>query len=141
MYATAVKRVQFEEAAGGDDWAFPYKLIVPGMTAWAPEVDQVVLGMTPDCWRDYSDYGFRRGFGNGPLPDFWDAPFYSANSDDGSGVVMLVDPSTISIIVPYTAMRRMGPGGCSVGVQYRRKDLDTRSTLVMGRLPIIYGVN
>lgn len=140
MFASAVKRVQFEETAGSDDWAFPYKLIVPGMVAWDQSVDLVVLGMTPDGWGGPDDYGFRRRAAE-PLPDIWDAPGYRATSDDASGIVMLIDPSTISIIVPYTVMRRLGPGGCTVGVQYRRKDLDTRTTLVLGRLPIIYGVN
>lgn len=139
MYTQSIKKVQFEETGSTSDWQFPYRLIVPQMTAWDAERDLVVLGMSPD-YAAWDDYGFRQRSNPAPRPDFWSAPFYMATSDDDSGAVTLVDPNLISIIVPWGNMRSLGPGGCAVGVQYRDKITDRRTTLLVGRLPIIDGV-
>jgi len=138
MYTSGLKRVMFEEASASSDWRFPYRLIVPGQTEWRDDVDEVVLGMSPD-YAAWDDYG-RMQTANAPTPDFWNAPFYSASSDDASGVVRLVDPNLIDIVVPYGAIRQMGPGGVSVGVQHRDKVSGSRTTLLVGRLPLLSGV-
>lgn len=140
MQTQGIKRVQFEETGSTADWYFPYQLIVPAMDGWDADRDLIVLGMSPD-YSAWDDYGMRSRANLSPRPDFWYAPCYQATSDDESGVVTLVDPNLISIIVPWTAMRRLGPGGCAVGVQYRTKDgTDRRTTLLTGRLPIVDGV-
>ncbi len=139
MLVGGVRQVQFETASGTSDWYFPYKLIVPNMAGWDAERDEVVIGMSPDgiTW---DDYGIRsRVFpplsGNNPA-----TPWFFASSDDGSGVVTLVDPNRVEIIVPYGSIRMMSPGSVAVGVQYRNKLLDRRTTLVTGRLPLTDGV-
>lgn len=139
MFAQGVKQVQFEEASSAGDWQFPYQLIVPSLTAWDTARDLVVLGMSPD-YAAWDDYGFRSRSSLSPRPDFWDVPFYQTNSDANGGVVTLIDPNLISIVVPWNVMRRLGPGGCAVGVSYRTKDTDRRVPLLIGRLPIIDGV-
>jgi hypothetical protein len=133
-----MKRVMFEEASAQADWRFPYQIIAPGMD-WDEEVDEVVLGMTPD-YASWDDYGFRQRSFPMATADNWAAPFYQASSDDSSGVVTLIDPNLIDIAVPYTVMRQLGPGGCNVGVSYRNKLTGQRSTLISGRLPIYDGV-
>jgi hypothetical protein len=133
-----VKRVEFQTASAGADWVFPYRLLVPGINGWDKAVDLVVLGMSPDAV-SWDDYGLRsRSFPDAPGYDT--APFYQASSDDGSGVVSLLDPNLISIVVPHNAIRQMGPGGVNVGIQYRQKDTGSRAQLLIGRLPLVAGV-
>lgn len=138
MFTQGLKRVQFEETSAGGDWQFPYRLIVPAMDGWDDARDQVVIGMSPD-YAAWDDYGFRQRSNFAPVPDFWNAPFFQATSDDSSGVVTLIDPNLISIIVPWNTMRTLGPGGCLVGVQYRDKTTTRRTPLLTGRLPIVDG--
>lgn len=139
MQTQGIKQVQFEATSSTADWMFPYRLIAPQLGGWDPDRDQVVLGMSPD-YAAWDDYGFRqRGF-PGPAPDLWHAPFFQAASDDGRGIVTLVEPNLIDIVVPWNVMRSLGPGACSVGVQYRRLDGTARRTLLVGRLPIVDGV-
>jgi len=134
----SLKEVQFEMTGGGADWYLPYSLLMDGLV-WDTERDQVALGMTPDGARPCDDYQFRRRY-YGPVPDFWDAPYYFTTSDAADGVVTLVNPNVINIIVPYHVMKRLGPGGVTVGVQYRTKDgTDRRTQLLTGRLPVKYG--
>lgn len=136
---TGLKQVMFETASMTADWRFPYRIIVPQMGGWGPD-DAVWLGMTPDVvsWNDYGR--FQREFPpqSGAANDY--APWFQANSDDGSGVVVLVDPNLVDIIVPWNNIRTMGPGSVAVGVQYRNKATGRRSTLVTGRLPLSDGV-
>lgn len=139
MFTQGIKQIQFEETGSTGDWQFPYKLIVPSMDGWDADRDLVVLGMNPD-FTAWGDYGYRSRSAGSPRPDFWYAPFYQTDSDADDGVVTLVDPNIISIIVPWSVMRRLGPGGCAVGVSYRTKDTDRRTPLLVGRLPIIDGV-
>jgi hypothetical protein len=134
-----VKQVAFQSASSTAAWRFPYVLLVPGITAWDPQVDEVVIGMTPDAV-EWDDYG-RRSRGFPPGSGSWDtAPFWRASSDDGDGVVTLVDPNKIDIVVPHTVMQQLGPGGVQIGIQYRTKDSGERATLLVGRLPLIWGV-
>lgn len=139
MQTAGVKTVQFEQASSTGDWQFPYRLIMPQLTAWDAARDLVVLGMTPD-YSARDDYGFRSRAALVPRADLWNAPAYQTNSDADDGVVTLIDPNLISIIVPWNIMRTLGPGGCAVGVSYRTKDTDRRTPLLVGRLPIIDGV-
>jgi hypothetical protein len=133
MTITATKRVMFEEASASSDWRFPYRLIVPGMTAWSDD-DTVVLGMSPDRI-SWDDYGWRsRVF---PPHGHSATPWYQASSRDGSGVVTLVDPNGIDIRVPWTAIRSMGPGVINVGVQHRNEATGARTSLIAGRLPLV----
>jgi hypothetical protein len=126
----------FAAASCTSDWHMPYKLLVPTVAGWDLDKDEVVIGMSPDyaCW---DDYGFRSrsmppyGNANSSYPTFW-----QASSDDGTGIVTLADPNLIDILVPYTAMRQMGPGGVNVEIQYRGKDNGSRATLLLGRLPL-----
>jgi hypothetical protein len=139
MSITAVKRVLFEEASASSDWRFPYRLIIPSMTGWDAEQDEVVIGMSPDhvSWDDYGfrSYGTAPGTGN----ENW-APWYQASSRDDSGVVTLVDPNGIDIVVPYGSIRSMGVGMINVGVQYRNMLTGARNSLIAGRLPLVYTV-
>lgn len=138
MNYEGVKQVNFQTASATADWRFPYKLLVPGITKWDPAIDQVVLGMSPD-FVQWDDYGLRtREFPAAPGYDT--APFFQASSDDGSNVVTLVDPNLIDIVVPFNVIRQMGPGSVNVGVQYRQKDIASRATLIIGRLPLVAGV-
>jgi hypothetical protein len=133
-----VKRVEFQTASATADWVFPYRLLVPGINGWDKTVDLVVLGMSPD-YVSWDDYGLRsRTFPTAPGYDT--APFFQATSDDGTGVVTLLDPNLISITVPYNTIRQLGPGGVDVGVQYRDKVAGSRATLLIGRLPLVAGV-
>ena len=134
-----VKQVNFQTASTTSAWRFPYTLLVPGINGWKPEVDRVVLGMTPDAisWNDYGLHSRAFPPGTGTYDA---APYYQASSDDGTGVITLVDPNVISIVVPHNVMRTLGPGGVNVAVQYRTKDTDERATLLIGRLPLIWGV-
>jgi hypothetical protein len=133
MTITAIKRVLFEEASASSDWRFPYRLLVPGHTAWDPLVDEVVLGMSPDVVT-WDDYGIRsRTFP--PASSDSVAPWFQASSNDGSGVVTLVNPNGIDIVVPWNAIRMMGPGMINVGVQYRNAS-GARTALISGRLPL-----
>ena len=134
-YDGGVKQVMFASASATSDWRMPYKLLVPGINGW-DVVDQVVLGMSPDHV-SWDDYGYRqRSFP--PDGNNW-APFFQAASDDGSGVVALVDPNLIDVLVPYNTMRQLGPGGVNVEIQYRQKDIGSRSTLMLGRLMLVGG--
>jgi len=138
MSYEGVKRVMFPTAAAGDDWGLPYKLLVPGMAGWDHGNDEVVLSMSPD-YVSWDDYGFRqRTFPISPGSET--APFYQASSDDGSGTIALVDPNVIDILVTSNVMRQMGPGVVSVSIQYRQKDSLRRSTLLLGRLPLVGGM-
>lgn len=134
-----LKQVMFDTASSTSDWRFPYRIIVPNMD-WDPIVDQVIIGMTPDAV-GFDDYGWHSRYfppassGN----DSW-APWFQANSDDGSGIVVLVDPNLVDIVVPWNHIRTMGPGSVAVGVQYRNKTTGSRTTLVAGRLPLSDGV-
>lgn len=139
LFAQGVKQVQFEEADNASDWQMPYRLIVPAMTEWDDTRDLVVIAMTPD-YAAWDDYGYRARSAFIPRPDFWLAPFYQTNSDASDGVVTLTDPNLINIVVPWNVMRTLGPGGCAVAVQYRTKDTDRRTTLLLGRLPILRGM-
>jgi hypothetical protein len=133
MAITAIKRVMFEEASASSDWRFPYRLVVPGMTAWDPLTDEVVLGMSPDAVT-WDDYGIRsRTFP--PASNNW-APWFQASSRDASGVVVLVDPNLIDIVVPWNTIRSLGVGMIDVGVQYRNQLTGARTSLVSGRLPL-----
>lgn len=136
MTITAVKRVMFEEASASSDWKFPYRLIVPEMNGWDETRDEVVLGISPDDIR-WDDYGRRsRTF---PPTDTWNAsPYYQASSLDASGVVTLVDPNSIDILVPWNTIRSLGPGVVNVGVQYRNVLTGSRTSLIAGRLPLVY---
>ena len=133
-----VKRMMFETTASTGDWRFPFVLIMPAMV-WDSEVDEVVLGMTPD-YASWDDYGWRQQTFPPATAAYHPAPFYQASSDDDDGVVTLVGDNQIDIIVPYTVMRNLGPGSVSVSVAYRNKDTDARTVLVLGRLPIVDGV-
>lgn len=132
-----LKQVMFETASSTADWHFPYRLIMPSIGGWDTEADQVVLGMSPDdvSWDDYGMHS--RTF---PPGDNSSAPWFQANSDDGSGVVTLIDPNVIDIVVPASRIRSMGPGDVSVGIQYRNKLNGARTTLLTGRLPLAHGV-
>jgi hypothetical protein len=131
-----VKQVLFEEASATSDWHLPYRLINKG--GWIPDVDEIVLGMSPDnvAWDDYGHHVKAYPPGN----DFWSAPWFQASSRDGSGIVTLMDPDMIDIRVPWHRMRGMGVGGVNVGLQYRNLDTDSRTTLLIGRLPLLAGV-
>lgn len=138
MLVGGVRQVQFETASVTADWVFPYLLIVPGINGWAPEQDEVVLGMSPDAVR-WDDYGVHSR--NFPITDrAMNQPWFQASSDDDSGVVILVDPNRIEIVVPYNIVRSFGLGSIAVGVQYRNKLLGRRTTLLTGRLPLTDGV-
>ena len=135
LSAEGVKQVSFQTASATSDWHMPYKLVVPGLSGWDETVDEVVLGMSPD-FVSWDDYGYRQR----SFPPYGNtnnyAPFYQASSDDGTGVVQLLDPNLIDILVPYNTMRQLGPGGVNVEIQYRQKDIGSRSTLLLGRLAL-----
>jgi hypothetical protein len=132
-----VKRVNFQTASATADWNMPYTLLVPEIDGWDQDVEVVVLGLSPD-FVEWNDYGIRqRSF---PMSDAPQAPFFQASSDDGSGVVMLLDPNEISIVVPFNVIQQLGPGAVNVGIQYRTKDTGSRATLLIGRLPLVWGV-
>jgi hypothetical protein len=135
-----LKQIMFETASSTADWLFPYRIIVPNVGGWDSDADQVVLGMTPDfvAWDDYGMHSRTFPPRSGGADEY--APWFQANSDDGSGVVVLVDPNLVDIVVPAHRIRTMGPGGVAVGVQYRNKLSGARSTLVTGRLPLSDGV-
>ena len=134
-YDGGVKQVMFASASCTSDWRMPYKLLVPEIAGWDPDKDVVVIALSPD-YVAWDDYGFRQR----SMPPYGNTneypPFWQASSDNSSGVVTLVDPNLISIIVPYGTMRQMGPGGVNVEIQYRGKDNNSRSTLLLGRLPL-----
>jgi len=137
-YDGGVKQVMFATASTTSDWRMPYKLLVPEIYGWDEETDQVVIAMSPD-YVSWDDYGFRARssppYGNvNGYPPYW-----QASSDDDSGIVTLVDPNQINVLVPYGTMRQMGPGGVNVEIQYRQKDTGSRSTLLLGRLPLVGG--
>lgn len=139
MSYEGVKFVNFQTASSTGDWRFPYVLKVPGIDGWNPAVDQVVIGMTPDTV-SWDDYGYRqRSFPPGSR-SYEAAPFWQASSDDGTGVVKLVDPNLIDIVVPYPVMQQLGPGGVNVGLSLRNKETGARTTLLTGRLPLTWGV-
>lgn len=134
MTISAIKRVLFEEASASSDWRFPYRLIVPQMTAWDAEVDEVVLGMSPDAIT-WDDYGIRsRTFP--PATTDSVTPWFQASSRTDDGVITLVDPNGIDIVVPWNTMRMLGPGMINVGVQYRNTLTGSRTALISGRLPL-----
>ena len=133
-----VKRIMFETVASTADWSFPYALVMPGMV-WDSEVDEVVLGLTPD-YASWDDYGWRQRTFPPATAAYHTAPFYQASSDDDDGVVTLVGDNQIDIVVPYTTMQNIGPGGVNVSVAYRNKETDARQVLLLGRLPIIDGI-
>jgi hypothetical protein len=133
-----LKQVLFEPASSTSTWRYTYRLVAPNMEGWESDVDLVVLGMSPDAVT-FDDYGLRsRTFP--PASNDSTAPWFQASSDDGSGVVTLLDPSTVDIIVPWNTIRWIGPGMINVGLQYRNKLTDERSTLLTGRLPLMDGV-
>src|SRR4029077_13058800 len=101
--------------------------------------DEVVLGMTPDsvAWDDYGRHQRHFPPQSGAANDY--GPWFQASSDDGTGVVVLVDPNMIDIVVPWNNMRTMGPGSVAVGIQYRNKLTGGRATLLTGRLPLSDG--
>jgi hypothetical protein len=137
MSYEGVKQVLFETAASGSDWRFPYKLAVPGLTAWDPVNDEIVLGMNPDG-ASWDDYGMRsREFP--PSTQTITPPFMQFSSRDGDGVVVLVDPNLIDILVPWNRMRQLGPGGVAIEIQYRNPT-GSRQTLLTGRMSLIAGV-
>lgn len=135
-----LKEVIFETASTTADWHFPYRIIVPTVADWDPTADQVTIGMTPDfvSWDDYGMHSRSFPPASGDLNSA--TPWFQASSDDGSGVVVLVDPNLIDIIVPWNRMRTMGPGSVAVGIQYRNKLTSARATLLTGRLPLADGV-
>jgi hypothetical protein len=135
MTITATKRVLFEEASASSDWAFPYRLLVPGMVGWDETQDEVTLGMNPDAV-SWDDYGHHTR--SSPPGTVWtSAPWFQASSRDGTGVVTLVDPNGSEIRVPWSTIRSLGPGMVNVGVQYRNMLTDARSSLIAGRLPLV----
>ena len=134
----AVKQIMFEEASVTADWHFPYRIIVPGQSAWDPLVDEVVLGMSPD-FVVWDDYGLRRRTFP-PGSSLTTGPFYQASSDSGDGVITLVDPNGIDIHVGWNTIRNLGPGSIAVGIQLRDKLTGARTTLLTGRLPLVDGV-
>lgn len=132
-----VKRVNFQTASAQADWVMPYTLLVPEIAGWDQTIEVVVLGMSPD-FVEWNDYGMRqRSF---PMSDAPQAPFFQSSSDDDDGVVTLLDPNQISIVVPFQRIAQLGPGAVNVGIQYRTKDTGSRSTLLIGRLPLVWGV-
>lgn len=131
-----MKSVILDGTASTEDWSFLYQLL--GQTvAWSAE-DEVVLSMSPDyvAWDDYG----RRSRTFPPASDSDVAPWFQASSRDGSGVVSLIDPNIVSIIVPWNRMRMMGPGGVNVGLSLRRELPTSRTSLLVGRLPVYDGV-
>jgi hypothetical protein len=120
-----VKRVNFQTASAQADWVMPYTLLVPEIEGWDQTVEVVVLGMR------------QRSF---PMSDAPQAPFFQASSDDDDGVVTLIDPNQISIVVPFQRIAQLGPGAVNVGISYRTKDTGSRTTLLIGRLPLVWGV-
>jgi hypothetical protein len=131
----ALKQVIFETSSSTSDWRFPYQLIMPTVGGWDPDVDEVVIGMSPDSMI-WDDYGSRaRNY-----PSTSAMAWFQASSNDGSGIVTLVDPNLIDILVPARTIRSFGIGSVAVGIQYRNMANGARSTLLSGRLPLADGV-
>jgi hypothetical protein len=131
-----MKSVILDETATTEDWVFSYQLLNQ-KTAWSDE-DEVVLAMSPD-FVSWDDYG-RRSRTFPPSSSDNVAPWFQASSRDDTGVVTLIDPNIVSIVVPWNQMRMMGPGGINVGLTLRREDPTSRTSLLVGRLPVYDGV-
>jgi hypothetical protein len=131
-----MKSVILDETATTEDWVYVYQLLNQ-QVAWDPN-DEVVLTMNPD-YVSWDDYG-RRSRTFPPATVYDTAPWFQASSRDGSGVVSLVDPNIINIVVPWNQMRMMGPGGVNVGLSMRRDLPTSRTSLMVGRLPVYDGV-
>jgi hypothetical protein len=131
-----IRRTMFEESSANSDWRFAYRLIVPNMVGWDFERDEIVLGMSPD-WLAWDDYGWHsRAFPPGTA-DASSAPWYTASSRDGSGVVSLYDPDQIDIVVPSGVIRGFGTGMVNVGLSLRDVITQARTAILTGRLPLI----
>lgn len=132
-----MKRVMFEDQSTTEDWRYDYQLLAPPQAAWGPD-DTVVVGLSPMAIT-WDDYGIRsRTFP--PASADTPAPWFQASSRDGSGIVVLQDPNIISIVVPWNQMRMMGPGSVNVGLSLRNELTGSRTTLLIGNLPLYDGV-
>lgn len=130
LSAEGLTQIMFATASASADWRLTYRLA--GMSGWDATRDEVVIGLSPD-FMAWDDYGYRsRGFpaGRNDYP-----PGFQASSNDGTGVVVLVDPDVVDILIPYNSMRQLGPGTLNVELQYRQ-DTGSRATLLLGRLPL-----
>lgn len=128
-------RQNFQATSVQGDWQMPFLIDCSKLTSEWTEDELVELHVAPDGDTGWDDYGLRR---YNPMPPYvrgWHT--YESNSGDGSGSVVLIDPSSVQIIVPARIISSFGPGMVGVGVHFTRNSTNQRVTLLNGRLPII----
>lgn len=128
-----MRKYNFETQSSTSDWHLPFTLdaskVLPN-GVWDHDDDVVYIGLHEDgaMW---DDYGIMRRDAR---------PTWSAQSNDGTNTVQLIDPNSVAIVVPAHAFSRMRCGTLDVGVRYLRTSTGATSTLLLGRLPIIPGI-
>ena len=114
----------FDEQSIFGDWTWVYDLY--DIEAWTAD-DRVIAAFSPDNAPLRDDYGMTTHV----------SPWAKFNSVDHPTNVVLSGAGIISLWIPASTLRQLGPGSVTVGLGHQRLDTGVIKHLTRGRLPLI----
>lgn len=138
-----MQEYNFDRQSLQADWDFDYEMnpaILANGVSFGLE-DLVIFAAKPD-FATWDDYGARQTGAPG-VGDPWSNSgryWLNARTDDGSGIIVAVQPSLLRIHVPAGSWRGCAPGMANVGARYMNIATGRSVALFKGRLPLVDGV-